>query len=439
MEQITSGSKTRKNGDPESFLLQMLRKMRQTTGDLAVEVLGDLVMETDGQELEKSFDVIGQGIRTASGHDALAFVKILAGLARAPQERIKMEALSKLQKYIPGLYYRVEAEVRIKVRELVLEWKEMLDIGQYNGVKKVEDEIGEIGRTEWTVGRERCTKEDEGSNKRTREKEGRLETGRMAIVVDDRGVGMEEEEFVHRIQEQTGMGIKITVADKLMEIGEWEEEVRRAMTPPGPEWLVIMAQTGDMLEYRVKQKAGKKYPQVGLRIGFDPTEYIRELEWKVGVLRDKYPEVGVILLGPPVVNLEAHNRTLRGQVGLEKDASGEDGEQQKKLNNWVLEVRREQLDNPKLLYWDLTTHFLDNKRRGVPTEAFKWGKTYKPTVLEKGYGFSELGLELFAKDVGNRIRLTGKGKAKELWNRVWEQMEHNFPRGNRKRIKFDGK
>ena len=143
----------------------------------------------------------------------------------------------------------------------------------------------------------------------------------------------------------------------------------------------------------------------------------------MGVLRDRYPHVAIILIGSPVVNLELHNRTLRGQVGLKKDVVGEDREEQKKLNNWMLEVRREQLSNPKILYWDLTTHFLDNRRKGVPTEAFKEGRTYKPTALDKGYGFSKMGLDLFAKDIGKRVRLTEKGVTRELWDRAWEQME----------------
>ena len=41
MEQIVNGSETRKNGDSESLLLQMLKKIKQSTGNLAVEVLGD--------------------------------------------------------------------------------------------------------------------------------------------------------------------------------------------------------------------------------------------------------------------------------------------------------------------------------------------------------------------------------------------------------------
>ena len=316
-------------------------------------------------------------------------MKILAGLAGAPGEKIKVEALSSLRKNVPELYYRVGAEERVKIRELVT----------------------------W------CSREGEGFWKTIWENAGKLGIGKMAFVIDDRGAGMEEGEFVQKMQETTDMEVEIVVADKLIEIGEWEEEVRRVMTPPRPELLVIMAQSGDMLKYRVEQKGGKKYPQLGTKVGFNPTEYVRKLESKVGVLRDRYPHVAIILIGSPVVNLELHNRTLRGQVGLKKDVVGEDREEQKKLNNWMLEVRREQLSNPKILYWDLTTHFLDNRRKGVPTEAFKEGRTYKPTALDKGYGFSKIGLDLFAKDIGKRVRLTEKGVTRELWDRAWEQME----------------
>ena len=367
----------------------MLGRTRQSTGDLAIEVMADMIMETRGLELDKAFQVIGQGISTAPGHDALAFLKILAGLAGAPGERIKVEALASLRKNVPELYYRVGAEERVKIRELVT----------------------------W------CSRESEGFCKAIWEKAGKPGIGKMAFVIDDRGAGMEEGEFVQKMQETTDMEVEIVVADKLIEIGEWEEEVRRVMTPPRPELLVIMAQSGDMLKYRVEQKGGKKYPQLGTKVGFNPTEYVRKLESKVGVLRDRYPHVAIILIGYPVVNLELHNKTLRGQVGLKKDVVGEDREEQKKLNNWMLEVRREQLSNPKILYWDLTTHFLDNRRKGVPTEAFKEGRTYKPTALDKGYGFSKMGLDLFAKDIGKRVRLTEKGAARELWDRVWEQME----------------
>ena len=426
MKQMTNASKKRK-ADSESLLLQMLGRTRQSTGDLAIEVMVDMIMETGGLELDKAFDVIGQGISTAPGHDALAFLKILAGLAGAPGGRVKVEALLMLQKYVPELYYRVGAEERVRIRELVTERQEILDIGEVDRIKKGVDEIDGGDGMEWLVDGEWCSREDEGLYKRIWEKAGRPGAGKMVIVIDDRGAGMEKWEFVQKMQERTGMEVKIAVADKLMEIGEWEEEVRRAITPPGPEWLVIMAQTGDMLEYRVEQEGGKKYPQLGLNVGFDPTEYTRQLELKVGELRDRYPHVGVVLLGPPVVNLEIHNRTLRRQVGLVKDANGEDREEQKKLNNWMLKVRRDQLSNPKILYWDLTTHFLDNKRKGVPTEAFKKGRTYKPIALEKGYGLSEPGLDLFVKDIGKRVRLTEKGAAKELWDRVWKQMETELP------------
>ena len=387
MEQMNENKK--RKADSESLLLQMLGRTRQSTGDLAIEVMADMIMETRGLELDKAFEVIGQGISTAPGHDALAFLKILAGLAGAPGERIKVEALASLRKNVPELYYRVGAEERVKIRELVT----------------------------W------CSREGEGFWKTIWEKAGKLGIGKMAFVIDDRGAGMEEGEFVQKMQETTDMEVEIVVADKLIEIGEWEEEVRRVMTPPRPELLVIMAQSGDMLKYRVEQKGGKKYPQLGTKVGFNPTEYVRKLESKVGVLRDRYPHVAIILIGSPVVNLELHNRTLRGQVGLKKDVVGEDREEQKKLNNWMLEVRREQLSNPKILYWDLTTHFLDNRRKGVPTEAFKEGRTYKPTALDKGYGFSKIGLDLFVKDIGKRVRLTEKGVARELWDRAWEQME----------------
>ena len=373
--------------------------------------------------MDKAFEVIGQGISTAPGHDALAFLKILAGLAGAPGERIKVEALASLRKNVPELYYRVGAEERVRIRELVTEWQEIGDIGDIGRIKKGVDETGEVDEMEWLVCGEGCSREGEGFWKTIWENAGKLGIGKMAFVIDDRGAGMEEGEFVQKMQETTDMEVEIVVADKLIEIGEWEEEVRRVMTPPRPELLVIMAQSGDMLKYRVEQKGGKKYPQLGTKVGFNPTEYVRKLESKVGVLRDRYPHVAIILIGSPVVNLELHNRTLRGQMGLKKDVVGEDREEQKKLNNWMLEVRREQLSNPKILYWDLTTHFLDNRRKGVPTEAFKEGRTYKPTALDKGYGFSKIGLDLFVKDIGKRVRLTEKGAARELWDRVWEQME----------------
>ena len=349
-------------------------------------------------------------------------MKILAGLAGAPGERIKVEALASLRKNVPELYYRVGAEERVRIRELVTEWQEIGDIGEIGRIKNGVDETDGVDGMEWLVGGEWCSREGEGFCKMIWEKAGKLGIGKMAFVIDDRGAGMEEGEFVQKMQETSDMEVEIVVADKLIEIGEWEEEVRRVMTPPRPELLVIMAQSGDMLKYRVEQKGGKKYPQLGTKVGFNPTEYARKLESKVGVLRDRYPHVAIILIGSPVVNLELHNRTLRGQVGLKKDVV-EDREEQKKLNNWMLEVRREQLSNPKILYWDLTTHFLDNRRKGVPTEAFKEGRTYKPTALDKGYGFSKIGLDLFAKDIGKRVRLTEKGVTRELWDRAWEQME----------------
>ena len=88
MEQMNENKK--RKADSESFLLQMLGRTRQSTGDLAIEVMADMIMETRGLELDKAFQVIGQGISTAPGHDALVFLKILAGLAGAPGERIKV-------------------------------------------------------------------------------------------------------------------------------------------------------------------------------------------------------------------------------------------------------------------------------------------------------------------------------------------------------------
>ena len=416
MEEKVSQGTTRSKIKAESFLLQMLKQIRPSTGDLAIEVLVETIMETGGQELKDALEVVEKGMRTGPGREALVFCRILTGLARVSGERIRREALLVLEKNVLDLYYRVEAEVRTSIRGLVLELKEMLDVSKVNRM------LDEIDKEEWLV-EKGYSKEMEGSNKQTGEMVDMLGLEKMVIIVDDRGNRMKTEEFVQKIQEKTGIGVKIAVADKLMEIGEWEEEISRAVTLPGPERLVIMAQTGDMLKYRVEQKGGRKYPQLGLNIGFKPAEYARELESKVGMLRDRYPDVEIVLLGPPVMNLGMHNRSLRGQVGLEGELSGKDREEQKELNNWILEVREEQLRNPRILYWDLTTYFLDNKKRGVPTEAFKNGRTYRPTSLVGGYELSELGLDLFVRDIGKRVKLTQKGEAKELWDRMWEQME----------------
>ena len=86
-----------------------------------------------------------------------------------------------------------------------------------------------------------------------------------------------------------------------------------------------------------------------------------------------------------------------------------------------MEVRGEQLRNPS--YWDLTTYFLDNEKKGVPTEAFRNGRTYRPAALEEGYELSEQGLDWFVRELAKRVARTEKWEAKERRGSGWESME----------------
>ena len=71
-EKVIQGT-TRSKIKAESFLLQMLKQIRPSTGDLAIEVLVETIMETGGQELKDALEVVEKGMRTGPGHEALVF------------------------------------------------------------------------------------------------------------------------------------------------------------------------------------------------------------------------------------------------------------------------------------------------------------------------------------------------------------------------------